>query len=281
MERFLQMEAPAKINLGLRVLRRREDGYHDIETVFLRIGWHDVVRVEERTGLSLEVNRPDIPSDERNLCLQAATRLRACVETSVGAHITLEKRIPSGAGLGGGSSDAAATLRLLQRLWSIKLSPTELHAIGRKLGADVPFFLLDERAAYATGRGDVLHPIPTYRFPFYLVVVKPSCSISTAEAYQNVRPRVNHGEPLHAIVSTNDPAYWRKALKNDFEDWAVRTYPEVQHVHTLLTHAGACYVSLSGSGSALFGVFEHEQEAQDTCVMFEEQGYVAWCGGAA
>ncbi len=278
-ERVFSAAAPAKINLGLRVLHRREDGYHDIETVFLRIGWQDVLRAQPAETLSLEVRGADIPSDERNLCLKAALHLQQAVGLQTGAHMELEKHVPVGAGLGGGSSDAAATLRLLQHLWEIDVSDEKLRQWAGEVGADVPFFLLDIPAAHATGRGDVLRPLPQYRFPFHLVVVKPSCSVSTAEAYRHVRPAPARGASLEAIVQSNDLKYWREALQNDFESWAVEAYPEIRQVRALLQASGAGYVSLSGSGSALFGVFETERDAMEAYRMMKEQGYTVWQGG--
>ncbi|PSQ88635.1 MAG: 4-(cytidine 5'-diphospho)-2-C-methyl-D-erythritol kinase, partial [Bacteroidetes bacterium QH_2_63_10] len=137
----LAQRAPAKINLGLHVLRERPDGDHDIETVLHRIDWADTITATPADTLSLTCSDPALPTDENNLCLQAAHRLAAAFDVTAGAELHLEKRVPYGAGLGSGSSDAATTLRLLMQLWDLNPSPEQLRGIGGAIGADVPFFL--------------------------------------------------------------------------------------------------------------------------------------------
>ena len=258
--------APAKINLGLHVLRKRPDGFHDVETVLHRIDWADTVTAQPAETLSMTCSDSALPTDRENLCMQAARRLAEAFEVSAGAELHLEKRVPYGAGLGGGSSDAAATLRLLNRLWSLDASPEDLHAIAAEIGADVPFFLNEVPAAYATGRGDEITALHAdaapYRIPFPVVVAVPPIEVATPEAYACVTPDDTDRPSLPSVVRANNPAHWREALANDFEAPIAAAHPEVARLRDWLRDGGAAYVSLSGSGGAVYGVFEHEAEAE-------------------
>lgn len=258
--------APAKINLGLHVLRERPDGYHAVETVLHRIGWHDTITVERASSMTMTCSDPALPTGQENLCIQAAHRLKEVLDLGQSAAIHLEKRIPYGAGLGGGSSDAAATLRALASLWTVDVPPGRLHQIARSLGADVPFFLQDAPAAFATGIGDeltILRDAGTpYRLPFPILVVVPTVQISTPDAYGRVTPN-DHSRPyLPSVVTSNDLGRWRESLVNDFERPIKSAYPKVARAYHWLDERGANYVSLSGSGSAVFGVFKRADRAQ-------------------
>lgn len=262
----LTESAPAKINLGLHVLRRRPDGYHDIETVLHRIDWADTIHAESAETLSMTCSDPTLPTNEDNLCMEAARRLAATFGVERGATLHLEKRVSHGAGLGGGSSDAATTLRLLTRLWDLDATAGELRQIAREIGSDVPFFLLDAPAAYATDRGDAPTPLTTkdalYRLPYPLVVAVPSVRISTPQAYARVTPRENGRPDLRELVRSNHLSRWRETLVNDFDGPIADSEPMVSSLRDRLTEAGAEYVSLSGSGAAVYGVFSTEQDAR-------------------
>jgi 4-diphosphocytidyl-2-C-methyl-D-erythritol kinase len=267
--------AAAKINLGLHVLRQRQDGYHDVETVLHRIDWADTIIAEPAENLSMTCPDPALPTDEENLCLQAAHQLRKSFGVTGGARLHLEKRVPYGAGLGGGSSDAAATLRLLTRLWELEVRPEQLHDVAAQLGADVPFFLYDAPAAYATDRGDELTPLrddgTPYRLPFPILVVVPSLEISTPEAYGHVSPHDRSRPHLPSVVRSNALARWRSALTNDFEAPMSEVYPPVDTARQWLWASGAGYVSLSGSGAAVYGVFESTERAEAALAEGEER----------
>ena len=262
----LTQRAPAKINLGLHVLRERPDGNHDIETILHRIDWADTVTAAPAETLSLTCSDSALPTDESNLCLQAAHRLADAFDVTEGAELHLEKQVPYGAGLGSGSSDAAATLRLLARLWDLNPPPEALHEIGKAIGTDVPFFLQDAPAAYATGRGDVLSPLSDdgndYRLPFPLLIAAPQVQIPTPWAYAQVSPRGTNRGDLRRIVSSNDLARWRSELKNDFEAPIAEATPAVAEIRTALHNTDAAYVSLSGSGGAVYGIFETRDAAR-------------------
>lgn len=280
---MLEQTAPAKINLGLHVLQRRTDGYHDIETVFLRIPWADRLGVCEADRLELTCSNGALPTDRTNLCLAAAYRLADAYGVDGGASLHLEKHLPHGAGLGGGSSDAAATLRLLNQLWCLDAPEAHLHDLAAEIGSDVPFFL-GPPAAYATGRGEVLSPLhgavgdEPYHFPFVLVVVVPPVHVSTAEAYRTVRPRAEGRPNLRAVVVSNDLARWRAGLVNDFEKPVFEAHPAISEVKMMLVEAGAGYASLSGSGSAVYGVFEEEEAAQAAARAALRGGHRVWHG---
>jgi len=263
----LTQRAPAKINLGLHVLRERSDGDHDIETILHRIDWADTITAAPSDTLSLTCSNPALPTDDDNLCLQAAHRLRDTFDVTAGADLHLDKRVPYGAGLGSGSSDAAATLRLLSRLWDLDPSPEQLRDLGSAIGADVPFFLMDTPAAYATGRGDTLSPLSSdgkgYRLPFPLLVVVPSVAVSTPWAYAEVTPSDADRPNLQRIVRSNDLARWRSELTNDFETPVAAAEPSVKSVRDALRDTPAAYVSLSGSGSAVYGVFKTLEAARE------------------
>lgn len=277
METLVQ-EAPAKINLGLRVLRRRPDGYHDIETVLLRIPWADRLTLTPADHFVFTCSDPALPMDEGNLCVRAARRLAEALSQPLSGRLHLEKRVPYGAGLGSGSSDAAATLQLLLRSGRWQLAPEKLHQLAATLGSDVPFFLLSTPVALATGRGEQLQPLPDFHFPFYLVVVVPPLHIATAEAYRLVQPRADALKPLAEIVRTGDPECWQHALTNDFEPPLFARYPELSALKRWLLASGAVYAALSGSGAALFGGFTEQADAARVALEARQRGLRSWYG---
>jgi 4-diphosphocytidyl-2-C-methyl-D-erythritol kinase len=286
--------APAKINLGLHVLRKRSDGYHDIETVFHRIDWADTVSVEPADEVVMTCSDPSLPVDEGNLCVQAALALKDAAGVSEGVQIHLKKRVPYGAGLGGGSSDAAATLLLLSDMWldadaAGAMPRAEVHAllhdVGAAVGSDVPFFLKGATAAYATGRGEQLAPLPSqvggeegFHLPHDVVVVVPPVQVSTPDAYRRVTPDDQHRPDLRKVVRSLDLARWRRALVNDFEMPIMDAFPEIGDVRELLVEAGASYVSLTGSGSAMYGVFETRDTAKAAVQLAKAKGYTVGRG---
>ncbi len=277
--------APAKINLGLHVIRRRDDGYHDLETVFLRVPWADRLSVRPAARLRMTCSDPALPTDERNLCMKAARALQTAAGVTAGAALHLDKRLPYGAGLGGGSSDAATTLRGLAALWNVAIPPDRLHAIGATLGSDVPFFL-GPPAAYATGRGERLEPLydpatqALYRCPFPLVIAVPPVHVATPDAYRRVVPRASGRADLRQVVVSNDLDRWRAELVNDFEAPVAAAYPPVAEALHLLRQAGAGYAALSGSGGAVFGVFAGEAPARAAAAQARRAGWRVWWGYA-
>jgi 4-diphosphocytidyl-2-C-methyl-D-erythritol kinase len=265
--RTLTLPAFAKINWSLRVLGKRADGYHEIDTVLQTIGLHDTLtfHATNDSQISLWCDDRAIPVDERNLVCRAAAALQARYGGKHGVRIRLEKRIPVQAGLGGGSADAAVTLVALAHLWQIEVKSNQLFEIAEGLGADVPFFLLGG-AARATGVGKTLSSVgdPGEK---YLVVLKPSASIATSDAYAGLNSLALTTFDAKIILSSSqaDDLSGKlnpKLLHNDFEAAAFQLAPEIERAKAALMKSGAQAALLAGSGSAVFGVFEnkHAQE---------------------
>lgn len=274
-EVLLRRNAPAKINLGLHVLRRRADGFHDIETIFLRVPWCDVLSARPAPELRITCSDPSLPTDRSNLVLQAAARLTGAYGVEAGAELHLEKHLPAGAGLGGGSSDAAAALRLMAELWALDVSEERLHALATGLGSDVPFFLQSAEAAYATGRGEKLTPL-SYRCPFSVVIIAPEVHISTPWAYRQVTPQESGRPDLREVVHSGDLMRYRRELVNDFEEVVFAKHPGIRRLKEQLIAAGAGYAALSGSGSAVYGLFEEAAMAWAAVERLREEGERVW-----
>jgi 4-diphosphocytidyl-2-C-methyl-D-erythritol kinase len=232
----MQVPSYAKINWSLRIVRKREDGYHDIDTVFQTISLADTLTFERADRFALTCSDRTIPVDDRNLVAKAARALGA---DRVAIHI--EKRIPAGGGLGGGSSNAAVTLMTLSKMFSID---APLDQLALKLGSDVPFFLIGGRA-HGTGRGEILTPLPDID-PVPLLLVMPRERVSTREAFQLV------WRPLPSAVAVPLGA---AAPTNDFEEPIFARYPRLREYKQRLLQAGATFAAMSGSGSTIFGVF--------------------------
>jgi 4-diphosphocytidyl-2-C-methyl-D-erythritol kinase len=265
-EEKFTLPAFAKINLSLRVLGRRADGYHELRTVFQTISLKDSLTFEATAEEDVELlcSAPDVPADESNLVLRAASALRERFGVRRGARVRLEKRIPAGGGLGGGSSDAAATLVGLTRLWGVETDAVGLSELGARLGADVPFFLTGG-TALGTGTGADVTPLKDLPRK-YLVVVTPGVRVSTAEAFGalglTALTKVGSAVMLpisHAEAEFRDSL--RGVMSNDFEPSVLRLFPEIGRAKDALLGAGARRAMLSGSGSSVFGVFENETEA--------------------
>ena len=245
-----------KVNLGLYVTEKRPDGFHNLETIFVPIR-HTTDRIEitpKSGSISFEMEGGDFRTDsDNNLCVKAFKLIQQDFALS-GAAIRLEKNIPSGAGLGGGSSDAACVLEMTNELFGLKLTNEQLHGYAARLGSDVPFFL-ESRPMYATGRGEILQPITLDLSKWTISVFKPDFSISTAEAYAHVKP-ISGRPHLHHLLE--EPIEkWPSLFPNDFENSLFPLYPILAEMKAKFYELGAVYASLSGSGSALFAIAPH------------------------
>ena len=267
----------AKLNLGLHVVRKRPDGYHDLETAFVPLPWHDVLEVlpapdaTPATTLAL-TGRPVPGNPATNLCLRAYELLKADFPALPAVQLHLHKVVPIGAGLGGGSADAAFALRLLNDQFALGLDAAVLAAYARRLGADCAFFI-ENQPVLATGKGDEFAPLALDLRGTPCVVVWPGFGIGTAEAYGQVRPQLPRyalAEALAAPLST-----WREHLTNDFETALTPLYPTLAEVKAQLYAAGAAFASLSGSGSALFGLWQRGSEVP---ALAWPTNYAVWQG---
>ncbi len=254
--------APAKINLTLDVLGRRADGYHEIASVMVRLELHDTIEVEPASELAVECLGADIPP-EQNLALKAARLLREAAGCRQGARIRISKRIPVAAGLAGGSTDAAATLLALARLWGLE-EPDRIHlpALAAQLGSDVPFFL-DGPVALAEGRGERLTPLPPLP-PRPVVLLKPPFALATAAVYGALRPDdYADGSATRRAVQEIRAGRWPppELYVNVLERAAFRLRPELGRYRETFLAAGASTVQMSGSGPALFSLFDDAEAA--------------------
>lgn len=275
---LLERRAPAKLNLGLHILHKRSDGYHEIDTVMIAIGWQDRLEWQKGNEFTFECSDPGLSVSSDNLCVKAAILLAEVTGIEPHGRLFLEKKIPYGAGLGGGSSNAAHALRLLRDAWGLSISDKRLAELAASLGSDVPFFI-SGKPQRATGRGEILTPIDTLKeFPFWITVVMPNVHISTAEAYSLVTPNAVDRPKLVEVFSTLDPEQWQRELVNDFEEPIIARYPEIGRERETLLAGGAWYAAMSGSGAAVFGLFYSEQDSREASQQAIERGLRSWLG---
>ncbi len=277
--RSISLSSFAKINLDLRVLGTRPDGFHDLKTVFQSLALFDTVTVSVRKGpLAITCDEPDIPTDRRNLVWKAASLLhrvstgRSSVPRDLA--IDLRKRVPSEAGLGGGSANAAMTLLALNALWKLNLDPGTLSRIGARIGADVPYFLVGG-TALGLGRGDDIYPLADMP-PVHVVILRPGFGVSTADAYRwfDEESRKPAKEPASRVVPAGWPA-WSATLRNDLERPVVGHHPAIGRIKQSLLDAGAAFAAMSGSGSAVFGLFERADAARRTANDLARPGWLS------
>ncbi|HDR51463.1 MAG TPA: 4-(cytidine 5'-diphospho)-2-C-methyl-D-erythritol kinase [Mariniphaga anaerophila] len=244
----------AKINIGLHVVSKRPDGYHNLETVFYPVQLFDALEMAEtgKAGITFSGLPVEGPADE-NLVMKAYRILKKDFGLPP-VQFHLHKNIPAGAGLGGGSSDAAFTLKMLNNYFKLQITSEKLKDYAAQLGADCSFFI-DNKPAFAEGIGDLLSCVDIDLSQFHIVVLKPEISVSTAEAYRNVIP----AQPVFKLEGL--PAvpvdHWKDVVKNDFENSVFLRFPEIKRWKEKLFELGAIYASMSGSGSAVFGIFRH------------------------
>lgn len=252
---------PCKINLGLNVVSKRSDGYHGLSTCFYPVPWTDALEVLPSKTISFEISGNSIPGNSSdNLCLKAYHLLQKDFNLPP-ISIHLHKVIPFGAGLGGGSSDGAHTLRLINRIFDLQLSNEKLSAYALKLGSDCPFFI-EDKPMLGSGRGEILSDISINLSGNFLVIIKSDIHVSTAEAYAGITP-VQNVTGIKEILEKIPMPQWKGLLKNDFEESVFSRYPLIREVKEKLYRVGARYASMSGSGSAVFGIFETPVELKN------------------
>ncbi|MCM1449079.1 MAG: 4-(cytidine 5'-diphospho)-2-C-methyl-D-erythritol kinase [Clostridiales bacterium] len=264
----------SKINIGLNVTSRRPDGYHNLETVMVPIDWGDILEIVPAHGsdstLTVLGRHIDCPS-EKNLVMKAYRALQQEMKLPP-VDIYLEKIVPDGAGLGGGSADAAFTLTALNSLFSLGLSCEHLARIAASVGADCPLFIYN-KPMLATGTGTTLTPYPIDLSPYHIVVVKPPVAVSTRDAYAGIHP----SPWQHPLVSVKPCNLIASRPANDFETGIFALHPSLRAIKEEIYDLGAVYASMSGSGSAIYGLFDSEQLAQQAKAHLDERGIVRIC----
>ena len=275
--RRLELSAAAKVNLTLEVLGRRGDGYHEIRTVMQTVDLADRVVLEEADDLELRTRSPGIPTDAANLAMRAALALRDAARVTCGVRITLDKRIPVAAGLGGGSTDAAAVLLGLNRLWRLRWPPGRLEEIAVTLGMDVPFFLRGG-ASLGTGRGEHLKPLQTVGLS--LVLVSPPVEVSTAETYGRVTPAMYtsgaHSRTMETALRSGRPARVADHLYNGLEAAAGPASRQITRIKAALLAAGALGAAMSGSGPTVFGIARSWEHARQIRTRLARVSWACW-----
>lgn len=257
----ITIKSPAKINLSLDILGKRADNYHDIETVMHQLELHDIIKIEDSDDIRINCNE-NIPL-KQNLVLRAVKLLKERHGIKRNVSITIEKKIPVGAGLGGGSSNAALALIGINKLWDLNLKQEELAELAKEIGSDVPFFVM-ANAAYAKGRGELLERIEP--FGFDVLLVNPGFEISTKEAYGNLDLNLT-GKKLASrqmikCVKRKNIRTIAQFLHNDFEAFTLAKYPILKEIKDALVANGALNAAMSGSGPTIFGIFEDEEKAK-------------------
>ncbi len=275
------LRAYAKINLSLRIVGKRADGYHELDTYFLQIDLADDLFFETTgsSGFELSSNWGAIPLDETNLCARAYNLIRQTMGAGMGARLHLEKRIPMGAGMGGGSSDAAVTLVALNYLFEAGLSEKTLLALAQQLGSDVPFFLIGG-LCHGAGRGEILTPLSSLP-DLHALIVTPDIELSTKLVYQNLKIGLTtrHENTIFADLNYEAKKFYEQYPRgqNDLEPWVLQQYPALADIKQKLLKQKAWGACMTGSGSAVFGLFDRLEEAQQAqrALQSEYAAYIA------
>lgn len=247
----------AKINIGLNIVEKRSDGYHELETIMIPIPLFDILEIIpqekpewKQSGLLIDGN------NENNLCIKAFRLIQT--EYGIGnVYMHLRKQIPMGAGLGGGSADASYVIKGLDKLFHLNISIEKQKELSARLGSDCPFFI-ENSAQLATGRGEILKPIDFTLAGYYLALIKPDIHINTAQAYSGVHISGDKGQleqHIHLAISE-----WKDFIKNDFEKHIFRLHPQLEIIKNTLYERGALYASMSGSGSTMYGIFKEKPD---------------------
>jgi len=261
MRESLHRESPAKINLRLEILKKRKDGYHELKTIFQKIDLHDTIHfsLKKEKGISITTDHPALSVGKNNIVYQAVQTMFKRADYQGGVHIEIEKRIPLGAGLGGGSSNAATTLKALNQLLKIDLPKKDLMKIGLGIGADIPFFFL-KGAAIGLGIGERLKEIELPSL--WYVLIYPNFQVSTRWAYQNfVLTKERFHLNFYEFLRT--PKGISSILRNDLEGVVSRRYPQIATMKKILLDAGALGASMTGSGPTVFGIFSKNRESSE------------------
>ena len=256
-----------KINLGLNVLNKRDDQFHNLESIFVEVKLSDTLHFKKSNNFFLTSNNQYLNKSKDNTIIQAYKALYKLSNNLQPYTITLEKNIPIGAGLGGGSSNAATTLKALNHLWDLNLSNNELMNISASIGSDVPFFISGYNQ-YIEGKGDILTPLVNLKLSkYYIFMVYPNININTQWAYKSLKKGLETPKRHNKFLDSNYQVNWQ-LLKNDFENVVFSTYPEVSEIKEKLISRKVLYAGLSGSGSTVYGIFDNKEGAVSASSLF-------------
>jgi 4-diphosphocytidyl-2-C-methyl-D-erythritol kinase len=266
----LIVESPAKINIGLNIIRKRVDGYHDLETIFYPLLLSDLLTFKKSDKTIFDTNSSEIASLKSNLIFHAKEILENFTQREMNVDIYLKKSIPMGAGLGGGSSNAAITLKALNNLFELKLNYNTLSSLALKIGSDVPFFL-NPVPCFASSRGEVIQNIHL-SISEPILIVNPGIHISTKWAFDNIKIS-EHKKDISELTSNKSISLSdiKEYVVNDFEDIVFEKYPEIKSLKNELYNLGASFVSMTGTGSSVYGIFTNLQKARWAKESFEGQ----------
>lgn len=270
----IKLKAYGKINLGLDVLGKRDDGYHDLDMIMQSVDLHDVITITKNDSgeITVKSSTSKIPNDKSNLAYRAAKLLMEEFNIEKGVEIEIEKNIPISGGMAGGSADCAAVLKGMNKLFKLKLTEQQLMARGVRLGADVPFCIMG-KTARAEGIGEVLTPIPN-KLKGYLVIAKPPISVSTGFAYGQIdKVKIKNRPDTEGIIEAikeNDLNSLAKTICNVFEEVTIPEHKEIEEIKTKLKDCGALNAMMSGSGPTVFGIFDDKKKAVEAIDRIKE-----------
>jgi 4-diphosphocytidyl-2-C-methyl-D-erythritol kinase len=255
----LQVESPAKINIGLNIIEKRPDGYHNLETIFYPIILSDKLFFEKSNKLEVQSNSKIVNDLSDNLVIKAVRLVEKYKDVEINVRVKIEKNIPIGGGLGGGSSNAATTLKTVNKLFDLKLNTEELKVLALELGSDVPFFL-NPLPSFAESRGEILTPI-NFDIRYPILIVNPGINISTRWAFEKITP-AKPQKNLRRFIDTKkiDFDYLRENIINDFEPIVFKEYPEMEMIKSKFYELGANFALMSGTGSTVYGIFSNLQK---------------------
>ncbi|MFZ1290093.1 MAG: 4-(cytidine 5'-diphospho)-2-C-methyl-D-erythritol kinase [Melioribacteraceae bacterium] len=264
----LVLNSPAKINLGLNIISKRNDGFHDLVTFFYPIyDLCDKITFDHSSKFIFDSNNIDLVKDPSNLIQRAVSAIEENLNRKINVRIFLEKIIPIGAGLGGGSSNTASTLMGLNEMFELNISFEKLHQIALKLGSDVPFFI-NSKPAVGTSRGEVLQ-ISKISIEKVILIINPKIHISTKEAFTNIQPKSTKFDYNYFLKNEEiDYKYLKKNLTNDFENYVFSKYSEIKNIKDTMYNSGAEFSLMSGTGSTVYGVFENYEHAKNVFDLF-------------
>tara|TARA_B100000401_G_scaffold74378_1_gene45967 strand:+ start:1455 stop:2294 length:840 start_codon:yes stop_codon:yes gene_type:complete len=249
----------SKINLGLKVLNERKDGFHNIESIFVELDFHDLITFKPSNYFQLTCNNDSVPIDMQNTISQSYQFLKNRYNFNNHFHVYLDKKIPMQSGLGGGSSNAACTLNALNTILDLKISKSKLHQYALEIGSDVPFFI-EGGVKFVKGRGEKLETVQNSSRlqSLYFLIVIPKFSISTKWAYEKLKKALKSNSKQYKFPTLDQRLNW-SLFKNDFEVVVKATYPEIMNIKEIMYNNGALYSGLSGTGSTVFGIYNEEK----------------------